>query len=175
MNSSTGKLQNNFSVHDNMWKLFYAGWIDLLAKKKGNYLLLTCWVGLNGVELAMPWVPWKIPDEIPPPGERFKGGRAVTTVNLWEVLLGYTGSYLLSNLTPSVGGKSGPGGRGGGIYDWQYRWEGLQPLYNQNESVSLSRFLHAVAAFACLVHRANLLKVRETVSFWETDANIANR
>lgn len=31
----------------------------------------------------------------------------------------------------------------GGIYDWRCRWEGLQPLYNQDKSVSLSRFLHS--------------------------------
>ncbi|TNN78680.1 hypothetical protein EYF80_011084 [Liparis tanakae] len=29
--------------------------------------LLTCWVELNGVELEIAWVPWKIPDEMPPP------------------------------------------------------------------------------------------------------------
>lgn len=30
---------------------------------------LTCCVGLNGVEPAMAFVPWKIPDEILPPGK----------------------------------------------------------------------------------------------------------
>lgn len=132
-------------------------------------MLLTCWAGLNGVELEMPWVPWKIPDEIPPPEKRYKGQRTVTPVNLWEVWLGYIqhcriddrrlrgGGDLLSNLTPSAGGSLGLRGRlarfmtdntGGKVCC----------LPATRASFSPSTFLHTRFPLYFLVHWAKLLK-----------------
>lgn len=62
----------------------YHIWIKMRLSKKKNILFhaawcckscasllepLTCCVGLNGVEPVMALVPWKIPDEILPPGK----------------------------------------------------------------------------------------------------------